>query len=249
LNFYSPPPKLKTYLDENTAFIEPLKTRFLETFDKKFDFNENIHPIFGSKKEYDTFMTEANNSLERIWKTRILLENTPRGNILMYYDAYKLGFSFYCDQKVVSYDVLNAIAMKYVTMYRCRHFFLDESIVPKEYTSPLIKIHFAEEIRPTQTKEVKKTFAKLRDYANDPPNSKNITKPMTEPEKKKNTFLYLGKFNNFNILPNLPKPKRMMVKFTSPLLTNLEENADVQKEVMSYKDFKNIVKHTQEPTN
>jgi hypothetical protein len=63
-------------------------------------------------------MTESNTELEKMWRTRILFENTPRGNVIMFYDPYKLGFSFYCDQKIISYDILNAIATKYVRMFR-----------------------------------------------------------------------------------------------------------------------------------
>lgn len=189
LKLYTPPPKPKTYLDENAAFIEPLKTRFLQTFDnKKIDYNYNIHTFFYHKKEYDKFMTQANNSLEQIWKTRILWENTPRGNVLMFYDPYKMAFAFYCDQKVVSYDVLNAIAMKYVIIFRCRNFFIDESIVPQHHISPIIKIHFSEDVKTTQTKEVKKTFAKLRDYTKENPNTKLKTNVNTEPEKNKIHF-------------------------------------------------------------
>jgi hypothetical protein len=243
LKLYTPPPKPKTYLDENAAFIEPLKTRFLQSFENKnIDYEYNINPIFYSKKEYDIFMTEANNSLERIWKTRMLWENTPRGNVIMFYDPYKMAFAFYCDQKVISYDILNAIAMKYVIIFRCRHFFLDESIVPQHHTSPFIKIHFSEDVKTTQTKEVKKTFAKLRDYTKENPNTKLKTNVNTEPEKKQNTFLYLGKTTNFDLLQRQPKPKRVLAKFTSPLLEGLQQNTAVQKEVMSYKDYKKVVK-------
>jgi hypothetical protein len=155
----------------------------------------------------------------------------------------------------VSYDVLNAVAMKYVIHFRCRHFFLDEFIVPKENLSPFIKIHFTEDVKPKQIKDVKKTFAKLRDYTKENPNAKKSTAPLTlgslfplfnlkpettqekteEQEMKQNTFLYLGKTNNFRILQDFPKPKRVLAKFTSPLLEGL--NTTIKREVLSYRSY------------
>jgi hypothetical protein len=55
--------------------------------------NENIAPIFYNKKDFNNFMMEGETHVEKIWRTRILFESTPRGNIIMFYDAYKLGFS------------------------------------------------------------------------------------------------------------------------------------------------------------
>ena len=249
---YTPEPKAKTFLEENKAYISPLKTRFLQFYEEKPEKpekpeNKQINPIFYNKNQFTEYMMESNTPLEKEWRTRILLENTPRGNIIMFYDAFKLGFSFFCDQKVISYDVLNAAAMKYVTVFQCRHFFIDEAIVPKEHTSPLIQIHFTEETTKTQhTKEVKKTFAKLRDYTKENPNAKTQQQQQQnqEPEKKKNTFLYLGKLNNFQILQSIPKSRKIMSKFTSPLLESLQQNANVQRETLSYKQFRAIQKET-----
>jgi hypothetical protein len=107
----------------------------------------------------------------------------------MYYDAYKMGFAYFCDQKVISYDVLNAVAMKYVKIYRCRDFFMDESIVPKENTSKLISVHYSEVNKPTinnnkpTVETTKNTFAKFRDYSKENPNTKNPLQLTQEPEQ------------------------------------------------------------------
>ena len=159
-------------------------------------------------------MTEGETPLEKIWRTRILFESTPRGNIFMFYDAYKLGFSFYCDQKTVSYDILNAAAMKYVTLFRCRHFFIDESVVAKEHTSPFIKTHFTDE--PPKNKDAtatfasasafaaadKTAFAKLRNYSTNHPNDK--TKPL--PIKAKSSmFSNIFQLNEITSVGQQPK--------------------------------------------
>jgi hypothetical protein len=65
-----------------------------------------------------------------------------------------------------------------------------------------------------------------------------------EPEKKKNTFVYLGKTNNFQILQALPKPKRVLAKFTSPLLEGLDTS--IKREALSYKSYRSL-KQTVQP--
>lgn len=265
LGIYTRPIHNKTSIEENSEYINPIKTRFLLTFDSGASFDENIDTLFYNKKEYTAHMMETKNELEPQWRRRMLIEKTPRGNIIMYYDAYKLAFAFYCDQKVVSYDVLNAVAMKYVIHFRCRHFFLDEFIVPKENLSPLIKVHFTEEVKPKQIMDTKKTYAKLRDYTKENPNAKKSALPLSfgslipffqskpetikekteEPEKKKNTFVYLGKTNNFQILQAFPKPKRVLAKFTSPLLEGLDTS--IKRETLSYRSFRNMKEKVQPP--
>lgn len=241
------PVKQKTFKDENDEYTNPFKIKFLETFKSDIDYNTNIESIFYKKSELNECVTDSKNELERIWRTRIIWENTPRGNVMMYYDAYKMGFAYFCDQKVISYDVLNAVAMKYVKIYRCRDFFMDEAITTQENISPLISVHFSEEkksaINNKPSKETtKNTFAKFRDYAKENPNTKNPLLLTQEPEQKKNTFLYLGKMNNFQMLQRLPKPRKVLAKFTSPLLESIEKDSGIQREAFSYKQFKEQVK-------
>lgn len=90
--------------------------------------NQNIDPVFYDRNELKKVLEINNNVLECAWKARILYESTPRGNIVMFYDVYKDGFSYYSDQTGIPYKVLNAVAMKYVIMFRCRDFFMDETI-------------------------------------------------------------------------------------------------------------------------
>lgn len=232
------PKKIKSVKDENNEYIQPLKIKFIETFESNINYNENITPFFYNKTQFNECIKNTNNELEQIWKIRILLEKTPRGNVLMYYNAYKMAFSFFCDQQITSYDILNAVAMKYVKIYRCRDFFMDESI--KENISPLISIHFSEEKKPIQRqRQNSNNFVKLRDYKKYNPNSKKIN-TINEPEYKKNTFLYLGKINNFQLIQSLPKSRKILAKFTSPLLDSIEKESGIKREAFSYKQFKQV---------
>ena len=208
---------------KNIEFINPDKIYYSKIFDKfqKTDENNyNIDAIFFNKKEFNEFMKTPNNSLESIWKTRILMESTPRGNIIMFYDAYKLGFSYYCDQNVVPYDILNAIAMKYVMTYSCYLFFIDQLILPGK-ENPLI-MHYLEDKKESKKND---SFIKLKNYT-------SVTKEQSIEKKEtmKNKFIYLGNIRNFKIIQPIQK-KNTINNFNSKLLDGITTN-------MSYNEFK-----------
>ena len=242
IGFYKPK-KYRSLKDKEDEYTEPLKERFLKSFDLHMNhYSNNILPIFYEKSKYETCVKDVNNELEKTWRTRMLFENTPRGNIIMFYDSYKMGFSYFCDQNIVSYDILNAVAMKYVIIFKCRDFFMDESVVPKQHISPLISIHFPAEVQttnPSTNPNSKNLFIK-RNHTKDT----TSTKPMEtkKPEYKKNTFLYLGKTNNFQVLQKQPKRRKILAKFTSPLLESIERDSGISREVFSYRKFKELSK-------
>jgi hypothetical protein len=213
--------------------------------------NFNIHPVYYSKKQFQEMLKDVNNPLEKEWKTRLLFETTPRGNIIMFYDPYKLGFAYYCDQSL-PYDIINAVAMKYVVVFQCQEFFMDEYIVPENKPSPLLKLF--EEDKPEKTEETKNEkgdiekmksggpFAKFKNY-NKVSSKVSENKKDSEKQKERNRFINLGKICNFKLLQPLPKKKTNPV-FTSQLANDLFENSSVQKQVFSYRDFKQKLKTT-----
>jgi hypothetical protein len=124
-------------------YIQRQTTRLLNTYninDNLPTYNENIDAIFYSKSEWTELLKDENNYLEKKWRTKILIENTPRGNIFMHYDAYKLAFAYYSDQ-TIPYPVLNAVAMKYVLTFFCRDFFMDEIVLPETNISRITAKH------------------------------------------------------------------------------------------------------------
>ena len=128
-------------------YIQRQTTRLMKTYDvlaetetKPKNYNANIDAVFYSKSQWTELLKDENNYLEKKWRTKILIENTPRGNIIMYYDAYKLGFAYYSDQ-TVPYPVLNAVAMKYVLTFFCRDFFMDEIVLSETNLSGITTKH------------------------------------------------------------------------------------------------------------
>lgn len=89
------------------------------------DANSNISPDLYDYDARKTLFAEEKNEPERLWKTRILYESTERGNILFYYNPYRLSFEYYSDAQIIPYKILQYVAKKYVSMNRCRDFYID----------------------------------------------------------------------------------------------------------------------------
>lgn len=144
------PAKPISTLTQDDLYFQKAKHLFLDTFLQeetlnapRVNYNENIPALFYDISDYKHAVLLDKNFLELSWKQRILIQATPRGNVIMFYDVYKHGFSYYADTSI-PYSILNAVAMKYVLLYRCRHFFLDEQIVPIGCTSPFVALYFKE---------------------------------------------------------------------------------------------------------
>lgn len=212
--------------------------------------NRNIEAFYYDKHQYKEVFKDPKNEHEVNWKRKILYMTTPVGNIAMFYDPFKLGFSYYADQSYVKYDILNAIAMKYVIIFRCWDFFMDELVLK---SSPLIKIHILEDTKIDITKPnynaikaqkmENSPFAKFKKSESIlPPILKNkITTSIKTPKEKEfnyNKFLYLGKIQNMNFIQPISKNKiRRLPAFQSALLDGVEKNAVLQGECLSYKDY------------
>lgn len=183
------PPKNIKRIDINEEYISSTKSRFLKLYEPTDSVDQsstssNIEPEVYDKKKLADILSDSNNHLEKIWKTRLLVESITSGNfsnnlrlsekypnIVMFYDIYKQGFSYYCDQPIVPYDILNSVAMKYVMRFRCLDFFMDETVIPNGAGSRLKSVFLEEEKKEKKPgSEVAidlkdAPFAKLKNYA------------------------------------------------------------------------------------
>lgn len=207
-------------LTPEEQYISKNKKAFITAYNRSQDagpkssnkMNDNIEPSFYNPKSYLDAIASTGNPLEAAWKRRILYESTPRGNIVMHYDAYRHAFAYYADASI-PYSILNVAAMKYVRTFLCRDFFIDESEIPIGFSSPFARTHNIESANITQKEPkidiTKGPFAKLKQYSsnNEKPNSRK-TGPATETSvvaqntkhTTKNKFILLGKLYNFQIL-------------------------------------------------
>ena len=185
----------KPAMSPDNQFKHNALHKFLDTYNQIIDtnnsqnnqnntINANIDCAFYLKELYKEAIKEQNNALEKIWKQRIIIVATPScGNVIMFFDPYKGGFAYYSDQSM-PYPLLNAVAMKYVVMYRCRDFFLDETVVPADSPSPLLKI-LAEE---DETNVKSENTINITDASNNAVDMSNNTVP-TIPNVKKDLLL------------------------------------------------------------
>lgn len=172
-------------------YIDNHQQSFLAKYDASLNTNIGLmYNLEESKKE----LVEQDNHLEKVWKTRLLyqtakLKNNADVNVLMYYDPYKQGFTYYSDT-LVDYDALNVLAMKYVRYFHCIDFFVDEKILNMVDGKSI----FLENIKKDKIK------TKLT----------NKRKMETKDELIKNKFIYLGKMVNFSWLKKeIPKSKNI----------------------------------------
>lgn len=235
---YQKPKSIETILTISEQYCKKQKSKFLETFDEDITntFNSNIECTFYNKAELHKMFEETDNELENSWKTRVLLENTPRGNIIMFYAPYKSGFAYYSDATNIPYSILNAVAMKYVTIYNCRNFFVDNKVTPENAESPFIKLYLEEDIKknaekPSITSSNKQQFAKLKTYSA----QVEIKKPIDQEIKLyyQNKFICLGKIGNYSFLQTVKKQSPV-----NGFSSNLLENISSDRNVLDYKAFK-----------
>ena len=237
--FKKEPKRLENILTKGEEYVEKRKEQFLEFVEEIDNSNANMSKEFYNKESYNEILKEEENELEEIWKSKYIMENTPRGNVFMSYDPYKLAFSYYSDSNI-SYSILNAVAMRFCIIFKCKDLFVDQLILKGEKESPLIKILYKEK------KKVKKSdddlpFAKLKNYNIQDINKKNEEKKK-EDEKKvvkeiTNKFVCLGKTYQMKWTKGVSLKKKK-VSFESPFINNLNAENDLQKRVMDYKAFK-----------
>lgn len=193
------------------------------------DANANIGADLYDYDARKTLFAEEKNEPERLWKTRILYEFTERGNVLFYYNPYKLSFEYYSDVQIIPYKILQYVAKKYVAMNRCRDFYIDMverpqnkmiDILRKEeeaMKSKKMKVNDITKLVDKDLANKENVFESLKEHrmaSSGPKGPKGpLTKPTqvpeTEPKEKPlefaNKYVRLGKISEFNITQKPPK--------------------------------------------
>ena len=157
---------------------------------------------------YENKYKEKYNMLEEIdidkehleqFKNKIIIENTPRGNILLYFNFETEVFDYYCDKKDIPYLYLETVARKYVTQYNCKQIFVNMVDELKKDSSENIKKPVPDNKQINQI--VQKTpFAEYKKYnKNLSRGNKNDTKKYILKENS-NRYSYCGKISEYSFL-------------------------------------------------
>lgn len=160
----------------------------------KSDIIENIDPNVLYLTEYmDKFenMDDCNN-IENS-KKNILFENTPIGNIIMYYEDNE--FKYYSD-RTPSFGFLETVARKYVIIFHCKSIYkiYDEE---KEKCELKQNEEKKEEVKPKK----KSIYANFKTYNNNNKPKIDDNEPILQ-----NKYKYIGKIHEFNF--SEPKEKK-----------------------------------------
>lgn len=157
-------------------------------------------------------------------KNTMVMESTPIGNVVMFYDNQTENFVYHSDV-TIPYRYLEVVARKYVTTFKCKDVFVDMSEELKTAEEKKLKkqenISLEREKSSNNAAECKKdVFAKFKTYNN------NVTKEVvsapsknngaTDMKKEKdnillkdkaNRYRYEGKLANLNFLQHVDKKK------------------------------------------
>uniref|UniRef100_A0A6C0CWM2 Uncharacterized protein n=1 Tax=viral metagenome TaxID=1070528 RepID=A0A6C0CWM2_9ZZZZ len=149
-------------------------------------------------------------------KNMILMENTPLGNVIMYYDKSRETFIYYSDSNI-PYRYLEVISRKYVVMNNCKQIHVDMEQEIKEAQEKLEQ--------KKQEEEEKKKQLEQQQQNPDEKNSSTIV--------KKDVFAKLKKYNTNTSLKSSGIPtdnksvsisKKNIQENNKPLI--LKENAN-----------------------
>ena len=118
-------------------------------------------------------------------KNSILMENTPLGNVVMYYDSKRSTFVYYSDT-TIPYRYLEVVSKKYVINNNCKKIYVD---MEKELSEAQRKL----EEKKKQEEKKKEYNDKKEELESEENEGKQ--KEETNPQTKKNVFAKLKSYN------------------------------------------------------
>jgi len=147
------------------------------------------------------------------WKylpNNILLENTPLGNVILYYDSVKDTFCYYSD-RILPYKYIDAVCRKYVIKFGCVQLYFD---INDNTNMVLNKDKELENKNPesvtVNVSNNNNIFVKLKSYNK---GSGATTEKPREINCYINRYTYEGKLMNFNMLQKPEKKKFSYLDF------------------------------------
>lgn len=199
-------------------------TNFFNIFFTKQDNENENEKVVENKKIYDDKYDTKYNNLEAIelnkyeidmLPNKYIMEYTPLGNVIMYFDYDKKSFQYYSDFSI-PYKFLECVSKKFCIInknkvYREIKMVVDEnefSIVRNSSSS-------------LQNKS--KSFAKLKSYNNSNPSIKGVPSMKHSElkiiQKDIVRYTHLGKISNFSFIKNTT-PKFKAISYKDFIKTN-----------------------------
>jgi len=207
---------------EPEQILEPVPEKIPEKYEDKYLYlYRKTEPIICSDEKIEGL------------KNTILMENTPLGNVIMYYDKSRETFIYYSDSNI-PYRYLEVVSRKYVIMNHCKQIHIDMEQEIKEAQEKLEQKKQEEEEKKKQLEQEKQkndenhsttntkkdVFAKLKKYNTNtslkssgiPTDNKSISKKNIQEndkplilKEKANRYSCEGKLMNFSFLKKVDK--------------------------------------------
>lgn len=168
-------------------------------------------------------------------KNNFVMETTPLGNVIMYYNIDKHSFVYYSDS-TIPYRFLETVARKYITTFKCKDssIYVDENDDEIDEKIPITQekqSEITDDTKPTSKVSTattnKNVFAKFKNYNH--PNSipstsmivknnpnKSSTQSNKQVKENKNKYISEGKIVNFSFIKKIDKKqivKRLNITF------------------------------------
>jgi hypothetical protein len=150
------------------------------------------------KEAYEQVKKEKSKNLVN----SVLLENTPLGNVAMYYDYESESFFYYSDSCAQSFKILDTVCRKYVCFFKCKYLYknpLSESNEESDSSESNEESDSSESDEESEEEEEKPVnegvFANLKGYNK----TNNREKNEKQVEVERNRFTYRGKLIDFHL--------------------------------------------------
>ena len=235
--------KIKKILDDNYILNEQL----LRLKNDKYK-NEEVTKAKSMAYEYI-----VNERLDKL-KNNFIIEKTPLGNVLMFYNNKRESFEYYSDC-TIPYRYLEPVGRKYVKTFNCRPIFVDMEEELKEYERKIaIQLKKQEEDKKLEEekrleiskkngeelKQKKDVFTKFKSYNKDA-NGRVVTAAPPKNSIPSNNPLTENKKNEPIILKERTNRYTHEGKFSNfNILKKVDRKAVDKKYAMTFADFKKM---------
>ena len=149
-------------------------------------------------------------------KNKILIETTPIGNVLMFYDQDYEYFKYYSDTKEISYKTLEAVSKKYVITNDCKQIYIEmneEILRQKERKMNELSYRKVDSERDDHEPPKESVFATLKTY--NVKDNKRVESKNDYIKEKINIYKYAGRIEEYTISKSSEKENVLKLDFVS----------------------------------
>ena len=224
--------------------------RKLKYEDSEFEEDEYPYKYFEELDELKERDLSDHELLEL--RDKVVTENTPRGEVILYYNKDSETFFYYCQSKEIPYKYLEAVARHYVCIYDCKNLYIDDDKNKNKVVSDYCKDGHElktgkecekhegrgdEDEEDEEGEENSKKTEKMNVFASFKSYNKENIKITTDYEKKVNRYTYKGKLGDYEKekINKINDEEIVEVDFAS-FKKIVQDKADLEDEVLINND-------------